>query len=108
MKYLINLVLLFACLLSIVKNDIPTHCLQSQVVGKWDFEATETEEKNINSLYNFNCGISHHTEVKSIMNSLFNKNYENKFIKKFTIVLNMDHTALYSSETEQNVVIYEK
>jgi len=104
MKYLINLVLLFACLQSLVKNDIPTHCLQSQVVGKWVFQATETEETNINSLYKLKCGINHHTHVNSIINSLSNIE-NNKFTKKFSIVLNSDHTAFFSSETEQNVVI---
>lgn len=87
--------------LSVVKGDIPTHCLKSQVVGKWIFTATKTQKYNINNLYNLKCGIADHTSETSIIASSLP---EKQFIEQFTITLNQDSTANYITKDGKDIV----
>jgi hypothetical protein len=65
-------------LVGIIKSDIPTHCLKSQISGRWRFHLTEPHKKDINGLYQHTCGHnlpSHEsTSYKATINeSLFTK-----------------------------------
>ena len=52
MKLTITFVIIVLCLLQYIKSDIPTHCLTSQVHGKWKFTATKVQQYNtLKSLY---------------------------------------------------------
>jgi hypothetical protein len=48
--------ILLILLVGIIKSDIPTHCLKSQVTGRWRFHLTEPHKKDINGLYQHTCG----------------------------------------------------
>ena len=72
-------------------SDIPTHCLQHQVVGKWVFYQTEAVPKNLAELYQHKCGIIDHTNVEDIAKfnmdkSLFKESFEIELKKE-------EHTA---------------
>lgn len=55
MKFLQLAIVLF-CIVCLLKADIPTHCLKSQVTGKWEFKATKPVKKSIAQLYKLTCG----------------------------------------------------
>jgi len=88
LKFLIAFV--FACSLTLVFCDIPTHCLQHQIFGKWVFYQTEAKEIKIPELYQHKCGITDHTKVSEI--NKFNMD-KSLFKNSFEINLNKDHTA---------------
>jgi len=48
---LIRLLILISISFSFIKSDIPTHCLKSQVQGKWIFKRTFIVEKGLDQLY---------------------------------------------------------
>jgi hypothetical protein len=54
MKYAICLLILINAV--IIKSDIPTHCLKSQVIGKWNFELSNPSPKSLSELYQHTCG----------------------------------------------------
>lgn len=102
MKFFVKLIIFFVFLLSCYKSDIPTHCFQHQVVGKWVFEATKLKKYDLNSIYGLKCGISDHTKDKSILKASLNNEF---FTEKFSIELNSDNTAIYTSTDEKGLVI---
>ena len=101
MKFFAKLIIFFIYLFCCYKSDIPTHCLQHQVVGKWNFEATVAKKYNSDSIYNLKCGISDHTKEQSIVRASMNKDL---FIEKFDVELNSDNTAIYNSINEKGLV----
>jgi hypothetical protein len=49
--------LLILCIIILtIRSDIPTHCFRSQVSGKWTFQLTAPQVKNISGLYSHTCG----------------------------------------------------
>lgn len=90
MKLKLFLIFVISCSLAIVKSDIPTHCLQHQIFGDWEFYQTEPKEMHIPELYQHKCGITDHTKVSEI--NKFNMD-KSLFINSFQINLNKDHTA---------------
>ncbi len=101
MKFFAKLIIFFVYLLCCSRSDIPTHCLQHQIVGKWIFEATEAKKYDLDSIYNLKCGISDHTKEKSIVKSYMDNNL---FVEKFSVQLNSDNTANYNSDSEKDLV----
>jgi len=101
MKFFVKLIIFFVYLLSCYKSDIPTHCLQNQVVGKWVFEATKVKKYNLDNIYSLKCGISDHTRDKSIVKAFMNNDL---FTEKFSVELNKDNIAVYSSNSEKGLV----
>lgn len=84
MKFLVLIMFIISSSISVIKSDIPVHCLSHQITGNWVFYQTETEEKTLPELYKHKCGISDHTYVQDIMNPKINKkDYKNKFEIKF-------------------------
>lgn len=101
MKFYVKLIIFFVFLIYSTKSDIPTHCLQHQVVGKWIFKGTVAKKENLETIYDLKCGISDHTSDRSIVNANMDKNL---FVENFTIVLNADNTAVYDSVSEKGLV----
>jgi hypothetical protein len=90
MKLLFFLSIIIICSLSIIKPDIPTHCLSHQIVGKWIFYQTEAEPKTLMELYKNKCGIMDHTKVSDILNVQIEKS---QFKNSFEVTLDKDHKA---------------
>jgi hypothetical protein len=90
MKLKLFLIFVISCSLALVKNDIPTHCLQSQVFGDWEFYQTESREIRVPELYQHKCGITDHTKVSEI--NKFNME-KSLFKNSFKVSLTKDHTA---------------
>lgn len=90
MKLKLFFIFVITCSLAIVKSDIPTHCLQHQVFGDWEFYQTEPKEMQVPDLYQHKCGITDHTKVSEI--NKFNME-KSLFKNSFKINLNKDHTA---------------
>lgn len=101
MKFFVKLIIFFVYLFCCYKSDIPTHCLQHQVAGKWIFEATVAKKYNLDSIYNLKCGILDHTNDKSIVQASMDTNL---FVQKFTVELKSDNTAVYNSVDEKGLV----
>ena len=92
----------FLYLLRFHKADIPTHCLTSQIHGKWIFKSTPTQDySSLKSLYTLKCGIKDHTSVTSIMNQEYP---DNKFTDNFEIELNRDMTAILTKQSDKFVI----
>lgn len=97
MKFVILFALFVVLKIFSIKCDIPTHCLQHQIVGEWIFYQTEAVPKSLSQLYQHKCGISDHTRVESINQSKMDKSL---FINSFQINLNKDHSANISKHFE--------
>jgi len=90
MKLKLFLIIVIWCSLAFVKNDIPTHCLQHQIFGEWEFYQTEPKEMQIPELYKHKCGMTDHTKVSEI--NKFNME-KSLFKNTFKISLNKEHSA---------------
>lgn len=90
MKLKLFFIFVISCSLAVVKNDIPTHCLQHQIFGDWEFYQTEPKELKIPELYQHKCGITDHTKVSEIYKFNMDKSL---FKNSFKINLNKDHVA---------------
>ena len=82
---------------SFVKSDIPTHCLKSQVVGKWSFKRTIPVKKSINNFKSKESLCGHDlpsnestSKSSSSLDFLFNlfQNFEVEFSNDDTILIN--------------------
>lgn len=105
MKFLIISIISFLFLISIKihKADIPTHCLTSQVIGKWVFKSIPTKPYNdLKSLYTLKCGIKNHVSVSSIYKQYMN---EKLFTQKFEVELKKDMTAILTRKGKKIVRI---
>jgi hypothetical protein len=106
MKCVIIFLTIVFCLLQIHKSDIPTHCLTSQVTGKWIFKSIPTKRYNsLKDLYNLKCGIKDHTLLSSIYNQYKNIN-EKLFTNSFKVDLRKDMTAVMKNKKGKKIVIY--
>jgi cathepsin C len=95
MKFIFFKILVAVTLISIHKADIPVHCLKSQIVGKWIFQATEPKERNIQELYDLKCGHEMPSHEKSSHLSLSYTSIEN-FDRSFEVEFTVD--AVISNE----------
>lgn len=93
MKFKTSFVFVIICSIVLIKCDIPTHCLQHQVVGDWIFYQTEAVRKSLSQLYQHKCGIFDHTKVSEINKFKMN---ESLFKYSFQIHLSKDHDVKIS------------
>ena len=102
MKFAIFLMICtFLCLLKYHVSDIPTHCLTSQVNGKWVFKSIPTKSYNsLKSPYTLKCGIKNHANV----NSIYQQHMDNKlFTNSFEVNLNKDMSAEMTQNGKKTV-----
>merc|ERR1712032_1475146 len=93
--------LLVFCLVNYHKCDIPTHCLTSQVHGKWKFKATALKQYNsLKSLYTLKCGITNHRVVDQILKQKMNPK---SFTNSFDVDLKPDMTAVMQQKGKKFV-----
>jgi len=90
MKLTLFIVFVLGCSLTFIKSDIPTHCLQHQMLGDWEFYQTDSKEITIPELYKHTCGIADHTKVSEI--NKFNMD-KTLFRNSFKIRFNKDHSV---------------
>lgn len=89
LKTIITLLLCFC--FDKTKSDIPTHCLNHQMLGRWIFYYTEPTTKTLAQLYDHKCGINDHTDANTI--NQFNMNL-NLFKKSIEVSFYEDHSTV--------------
>jgi len=91
-----NIVILLIIIIQIVKSDIPTHCLKSQVTGEWVFKRTPLIEKTLSQLYEKEalCGhkLPSHEKTSVFATSLENSGYTD-VQEDLKVILNEDDSA---------------
>ena len=97
MKLKLFIIFVISCSLALINCDIPTHCLQHQIVGNWVFYQTEAVPKNLAELYQHKCGIKDHTKVSEIQKFNMDKSL---FKNSFEISLNVEHKAKITKSFE--------
>jgi hypothetical protein len=86
--------LILICLLLVMINtDIPTHCLRTQIIGKWNFDLSKAIPKDLTELYKHTCGhkVPSHESTSHLI-TIDPKDYPNKSIQ---IDLHADNTAVW-------------
>jgi hypothetical protein len=92
MKFLLPYLLL--SLIIVIHTDIPTHCLKSQVIGKWTFSLTHPAPKDLSGLYKHTCGHKLPSNEKTSHLVTINPN---DYLDTIIVDLNKDNQATMDS-----------
>lgn len=98
-KILSIVILKISFLYDLVVSDIPTHCLKSQVTGKWKIKRTNPIAKNLADLYSPEtlCG---HKLPSNEKTSILATTLTNDIKDEITIVLNQDDSVKFYGDHE--------
>ena len=96
-----KLLIIYVCLFNLlyINSDIPTHCLKSQVAGKWKFSLTAPQimdrEKNIEKLYQLTCGHQVPSHEKSSYEAAIDSQL---FVNSIVIELKQNNEAILNNK----------